>query len=119
MFVDPMIHRPRSIRYLAFMLGMLQLAAPGLSAIADGMLARDSAGAPSTHIEATTSASCPFVHSPDCALCRQLSMSALGDGAAPAFVSAASSQCELGSAATIVARSAAVGLPPGRGPPTL
>ncbi|HEY8176075.1 MAG TPA: hypothetical protein VIF32_10300 [Gemmatimonadaceae bacterium] len=71
-----MIHRPRVIRYLVFILGALQLAAPGVSAIADGMLSRDESQAPATHIEATTRSTCQVVHSPDCGLCRYLSLSA-------------------------------------------
>jgi hypothetical protein len=76
MFVEPMIHRPRVIRYLVFILGALQLAAPGVSAVADGMLSRDESQAPATHIEATTRSTCQVVHSPDCGLCRYLSLSA-------------------------------------------
>lgn len=54
----------------------IQLLSPGVAAIADGLLARESASQPLTHIEATTTARCPVVHAPDCGVCRFLSSAA-------------------------------------------
>src|SRR5688572_33060991 len=71
-----MTRRTRFVRFMALICAALQLASPGFSAIADGRLARESASGPATHVEATTTASCPVVHSPDCAVCRYLSTSA-------------------------------------------
>ena len=62
-------------RVVATLLALLQLTSPGLVAVADGFVQRAAMGAPSTHIEATSSAACPAVHSPDCAMCRFVSMS--------------------------------------------
>jgi hypothetical protein len=73
-----MKRRARIVRFLALVGAALQLASPGFSAIAHGRLARESASGPATHVEATTTANCPVVHSPDCAVCRYLSTSACG-----------------------------------------
>ena len=107
------------VRYLAVFWATLQLAAPGMSAIADGRLARESAGGPVTHVEATTSASCPVVHSLDCALCRYLSISSSNDSAPPLLDSVAGSQCGMVAEASIVGLSSAIALPHGRAPPTI
>lgn len=117
--LPPMRRRTTFVRCLALVWATLQLASPGLSAIADGLLARASASGPSIHVEATSGASCPVVHSPDCAVCRYLSVSASSDTAAPAFGWAETSQCGVVPDATTAARSAAFALPHGRGPPTV
>ena len=67
------MRRSTSVRILAILWAALQFASPGASAIADGMLAAANAAGPTTHVEATTSATCPVVHSPDCGVCRYVS----------------------------------------------
>jgi hypothetical protein len=114
-----MKRRTTLIRFLALVWATLQLASPGLASIADGMLARESASSPSTHVETTTSASCPVVHSPDCAVCRYLSASGSNAPAAAAFSWKAASQCRVIADATTIALSTAVALPHGRAPPIL
>ena len=69
--------RRASVRILAMVWATLQLASPGTAAVADGLLASASASAPTTHVEAKTGAGCHAVHSPDCALCRYVSHSAV------------------------------------------
>jgi hypothetical protein len=51
----------------------IQLLSPGVAAIADGLLATESASQPLTHVESTTTAKCAVVHAPDCGVCRYLS----------------------------------------------
>lgn len=114
-----MKRRTTLVRFLALVWATLQVASPALASIADGMLARESATSPSTHVEATTSASCPVVHSPDCGVCRYLSAAGSNDAGAPALGWEGASQCGIISSATTIALSAAVVLPHGRAPPTL
>lgn len=64
----------------------LQLLSPGIASIADGLLARDNASGPLTHIEATTTSSCPVVHAPDCGICRYLSTAGTLQRTTPAIV---------------------------------
>ena len=78
-----MSQQPRRTRLLVLSLALLQLAAPCLSAIADGILSREASAVPFTHIEASTRPSCPAVHSPDCGVCRYLSLSATLGRSAP------------------------------------
>lgn len=106
----------RWARILALVWAMVQVLSPGASAIADGMLARENAAAPLAHVEATGSATCPEVHSPDCGVCRYLSTGGeMPAAAAPLPVArrvvAAASQRGLGAAA------GARFLPLGRAPP--
>lgn len=68
-----MSRRRPFVRFVTLLLATLQVASPGISAVADGQLARDSASRPATHVEATTTAACPVVHHPDCGVCRYLS----------------------------------------------
>jgi len=78
-----MSQRPRRTRLFVLALALLQLAAPCLSAIADGMLSRDASTGASTHIEAETRANCPAGHSPECVVCRYLALSATLGRSAP------------------------------------
>src|SRR5687768_10378370 len=64
------------VRFLAVLWATLQLASPGLTAIADGNSASLSFADAASHVEATGSESCPLPHSPDCAVCRYLSSGA-------------------------------------------
>lgn len=114
-----MKRRTTLVRFLALVWATLQLASPGLASIADGMLARESASSPSTHVEATTSASCPVVHPPECAVCRYLSASRSNGAVTPEVGWADASDCGVIPDTTTVALSAAVVLPHGRAPPTL
>jgi hypothetical protein len=114
-----MIHRPRAIRYLAFMLATLQLAAPGLSAIADGILSREAASTSTTHIEATTRANCPFVHSPDCGVCRYLSQSLAQGRSAISLSWASAAHDGVDPACIYVAKHSTLTLSLGRAPPSV
>src|SRR5687768_16137798 len=71
-----MRRRTPFVRFLALFWAALQLASPRISSIADGRMAAQNASGPTTHVESTTTSSCPVVHSPDCAVCRYLSGSA-------------------------------------------
>ena len=68
------------MRMWAAILAVVQVAGPGLVSIAD---ASSEAGAlvrrPTPHVESHRTASCPRVHTDQCALCRYLT----GTGAAP------------------------------------
>lgn len=107
------------VRALTLAWASLQLAAPALTSIADGQLSVNDAFRNLTHIEATTSSSCPVVHSPDCGLCRILSTSSANDATLPAF------GWSVGAANTIVEAECAgpsrstIALPFGRAPPTV
>jgi hypothetical protein len=94
----------------------IQLLSPGVAAVADGLLARESASQPLTHIEATTTAKCPVVHAPDCGVCRYLST-----GAALArtsgLVALQASTIAPACAATLAPASVVTTLPNGRAPP--
>ena len=106
-------------RVLTLLWASLQLAAPGLSSIADGQLSVNDAFRNTTHIEATTSDSCPVVHSLDCALCQFLSTSGANDAATPSF------RWQLGatrariSTASVDPTCGAIALPHGRAPPSV
>lgn len=104
-------------RFLTLLWASLQLAAPALSSIADGQLSRDNASKPLTHIEATSSDSCPVMHSPDCGLCRYLSISGANDASAPRFDWRQSAANALAGTASDTAGSIAIALPHGRAPP--
>lgn len=111
-----MRRRTTVIRSLALLWAALQLASPGASAIADGALARENASAPAMHVEATTTAACPVVHSPDCGVCRYLSTSA---NPQPPQAFSLSSVAERRDARTDIPQAgcASVALPHGRAPP--
>lgn len=105
-------------RCLALVWATLQLLSPGVSAIADGRLAQESANAPMVHVEATGSEGCPEVHSPDCGVCRYLSTGGDMPSVSPAAV------CETHDAGPVAARvafgsSALSALPHGRAPPAI
>lgn len=106
------------VRFLTLLWASLQLAAPALSSIADGQLSRDNASKPLTHVEATTSDSCPVVHSPDCGVCRYLSTSGANDASAPRFDWRQGAANALVCTASDEAGSIAIALPHGRAPPT-
>ena len=107
------------VRFLSLFVASLQLAMPGLSAIADGALARESAANPATHVEASTRASCPVVHSPDCAVCRYLSVSAFSSSGHATVAWAGTSQCRVIPALATRAAKTDTVFPPGRAPPVL
>jgi hypothetical protein len=105
-------------RFLALLCATVQLASPGLSAVADGALARANASQPQTHVESTTTANCPVVHPPDCAICRYLSSAASPPSLAPvAFEYCAESREPR--AESLLRPSGAVTLPHGRAPPAI
>jgi hypothetical protein len=109
-----MIRRSILVRCLALVWATLQLASPGISAIADGRLSSESQ--PVAHIEATSSASCPVVHAPDCGVCRYLSNAAVKDAPAAFF---GCDERARGNPSTQNAgvRGVALALPRGRAPP--
>ena len=78
----PMTRHTPLLRVPALLLALLQLALPAASAVADGRIAAR-AGDPVAHVESTSSATCPVVHPPDCAVCRYLSAAAVPTAAAP------------------------------------
>ena len=104
------------LRFLAVGWATLQLASPGLIAIADGISASASFAEAASHVEATGSESCPVPHSPDCAVCRYLS-----SGAAPpphaALLIVNSTDLREPRADSRLRWNAAVVLPDGRAPP--
>lgn len=105
-------------RCLALVWAMLQLLSPGVSAIADGSLAKQSANAPMVHVEATGTEGCPEVHSPDCGVCRYLSTGGELPLVSPAAL------CETQDAGPAAERAtsrstALTTLPHGRAPPAL
>lgn len=113
-----MSRRTPLVRFFTLLLATLQIASPGISAIADGRLALENASRPTTHIEATTTAACPVVHSPDCGVCRFLSSPV---GAAPAPTFSLESFCAAPVPVASIARPhlVSVALPDGRAPPAL
>ena len=106
----------RWARVFALVWAIVQVLSPGASAIADGMLARENASAPLVHVEATGSATCPEVHSPECGVCRYLSTGSELPAAAPALPAA---RRVVPAASERVAGTAAGDrfLPQGRAPP--
>jgi len=63
----------RSLRFLMLCLAALQVALPAAASVVDGSIAR-SAPSASVHVEDVARNACN-AHSPDCALCRILSVS--------------------------------------------
>ncbi|MGH7677348.1 MAG: hypothetical protein ACRENU_02700 [Gemmatimonadaceae bacterium] len=110
------MRRSTSVRKLAILWAALQFASPGASAIADGMLAAANAAGPTTHVEATTTASCPVVHSPDCGVCRYLSGPADMNGPS-AFDARPSAEARAPRAEGSLHSIALAALPHGRAPP--
>jgi len=105
-------------RFLALLCATVQFASPGLSAIADGTLARENASEPLTHVESAPSANCPVVHPPDCAVCRYLSSAA----APPAVSNLAIDDCaesRLPGPESRQPHDSAITLPHGRAPPAI
>ncbi|MEK7402150.1 MAG: hypothetical protein AABZ80_07270 [Gemmatimonadota bacterium] len=114
-----MTRRSPLVRFVTLAWASLQLAAPAVTSMADGRLALESASAPRTHVEATTSDSCPIVESPDCGLCRYLSTSSAQDVATPAFDWTVGEANDLVETASVGASGACLDLPFGRAPPSL
>lgn len=114
--VQPMSRRGTWARGIALIWATLQLVSPGVSAIADGTLALESASAPLVHVEATGSASCPEVHSPDCGVCRYLSTGGQVATASGLALRAGRDQSALVFRVAAVP-SATAALPHGRAPP--
>ena len=108
----------RTSRLVALLLAVVQLSAPSLVAAADGLVQHAAAGVESTHVEAHTSATCPAVHSPDCAMCRYVSLSAHTSAPtlAPIVVNDAGQQ---GRAACVGQGHAVHDTPRGRSPPVI
>jgi len=96
----------------------LQLASHGVSAIADGKFASENASQGVAHVESTTTASCPVVHSPDCAVCRFLSGSA-SENVASTVVVPRLVQVGMRDRGNWLPRTAARALPNGRAPPAI
>ena len=111
-----MTRRHLVLRMLVMVGAAIQLLSPGVAAVADGLLARESANQPLTHIEATTTAKCPVVHAPDCGVCRYLS-----SGATPVrtnmLVALEASAVAPACAAKLAPASVVTTLPNGRAPP--
>ena len=112
----PMSRRHPVLRILVMVGAAIQLLSPGVAAIADGLLARESATQPLTHIEATTTAKCPVVHAPDCGVCRYLSSGATLARASE-LVAPQASTIAPACAGTRAPASVVATLPNGRAPP--
>ncbi len=108
--------RRRWARRFAFLWAALQVLSPGASALADGLIARDTASAPLVHVEATGSKGCPEVHPPDCGVCRYLS-SGVDVPAAASFVPGARAHLAAPAARVASHHSPSTTLPHGRAPP--
>ena len=114
----PMIRRHPALRMLVMVGAAIQLLSPGVASIADGLLARENATGPLTHIESKTTAKCPVVHAPDCGVCRYLSAASAVPRVAPSLPlseAAAHPRCAAVWAPT---RSPSL-LPNGRAPPAV
>ena len=111
-----MSRRSTSVRILAILWAALQFASPGASAIADGMLAASNAAGPTTHVEATTTASCPVVHAPDCGVCRYLSGPAAVNRISAFAIALLTEKRELRTESSVTSVALAA-LPHGRAPP--
>jgi hypothetical protein len=112
-----MTRRKPLLRFLALLWAGLQFTMPALGSLADARFAA-AAGNPVAHVESKSSASCPAVHAPDCAVCRYLS----GATPVPENAAAVNIVAELGSAhaRTRCANAhVAVILPDNRAPPAL
>jgi hypothetical protein len=113
-----MTRRAPMLRFLALLWASLQVAMPAASAVADGMVARESGQQAYAHIESSTTARCPVVHPPDCGVCRFLTACGSAPSGTPAaFVTRASLAVKpelVGSD-----HAAALSLPDGRAPPVL
>lgn len=111
-----MTTRTPILRALTLLLAAMQLASPAMSAIADAKIAARS-GELVARVEATSSAGASAIHSPDCALCRYLSLAAsIPCPALDVSVVIASAQpriCDQRDASRAI-----VFLPDGRAPPT-
>lgn len=106
------------LRMLVMVGAAVQLLSPAVASIADGRMARESASSPLTHIEETSSATCPVVHAPDCGVCRYLSVAGTQSRATAALLVAETTAAP----ACLVAPSpgrAGTSLPDGRAPPAL
>lgn len=112
-----MASRPFPFRFFALVWAVLQLASPGMSAVADG-LATEAGANPAAHVEATTGKGCPVVHSPDCGMCRYLSQGARLQPVARIVLPQRASIAEP-QVARFRPRHAATILPDGRAPPVL
>ena len=112
----PMIRRHPVLRMLVMVGAAIQLLSPGAAAIADGLLARESASQPLTHVEATTTSKCPVVHAPDCGVCRYLSSGAMAPKSNPLVVVLAGVVVPACAEASAPA-SLVTALPNGRAPP--
>ena len=96
----------------------IQLLSPGVAAVADGLLATESASQPLTHIEASTTAKCPVVHAPDCGVCRYLS-SASHQARAATPLPVIGAALPIPRDAVCASTSVFTSLPDGRAPPAL
>jgi hypothetical protein len=113
-----MTRRAPFVRFFAILSAALQLASPGAATIADAVASAKGGFAALSHVESTTTSSCPAVHGVDCGICRFLSNTAVADPATPAwFELALDLPCpEVERSAP---RAAKHSLPHGRAPPTL
>ena len=110
-----MTRRKPLLRFLAVLWASLQFAMPALGSLADARFAA-AAGDPVSHVESKSSASCPAVHAPDCAVCRYLSGgSSAPENAAAVHIDAARAGAQARTRSAIA--HVAVTLPDGRAPP--
>ena len=106
------------LRWLVMFGAAIQLLSPGIASIADGLLARENASGPLTHVEATTSATCPVVHPPDCGVCRYLSGTSALPRVGPTALVGESVPFPRCARSRILAAGVSI-LPNGRAPPAL
>jgi hypothetical protein len=108
------------VRFLAFVIALVQLAGPGAAALADAQLeAAGNQPNAASHIESHGRPECARVHADDCALCQYLA-TALDQPPAPAAAPLPSVGVRPHVAELIGHAPAALGaLPRSRGPPVL
>ena len=106
------------LRMLVMVGATLQFLSPGVASIAHGMSARENASGPLTHIESTTTATCPVVHAPDCGVCRYLSTASAQPRATDPIPQAGAAVAPVCAAGWAPA-GGRIFLPDGRAPPVL
>ena len=115
--------RPRRVltRLVFLLAAVLQTAAPGAVALADGWLRGSAAaGVSSAHVEALGGGSeCPAAHVDDCTLCRALSLTGLPHRVPTLVVADAAGALPAPLGAVYAAAGAERRLPPSRAPPSV
>lgn len=113
---NAMTPRHPVLRLLVMIGAATQLLSPSVAAVADGLIAREGASQPLTHVETTTTSKCAVVHAPECGVCRYLSAAAPLPKAAPLLAvraRAVAPACAVSAAPASVITA----LPNGRAPP--